>query len=260
MNVCASVHAQTISLNVKQAELTEVLSKIKKQSGYQFLYNNTEIKKAKTVSVTVKNASLKDALDKVFKEQPLSYQILDKTIVIKEKPEESKEGNDSGSTGQNITGTVTDEKGNPLQGVTVRVQGSNTIAITDSKGMYTIEVPDERSVLQFSYVGFQIAEQSVGVSGIVNIVLKEAISKLEQIEVVSTGYQTLPKERATGSFVQVNKELLNRRVSTNVLERLDGIAPGIFFNGSTKTTISTTQNNPNYGITIRGQNSFTTSH
>src|SRR5690606_5692783 len=55
-------------------------------------------------------------------------------------------------------------------------------------------------------------------------------NQLEEVEVVSTGYQQLPKERATGSFVQIDNEMMNRRVSTNIVERLDGMAPGILTN------------------------------
>lgn len=73
---------------------------------------------------------------------------------------------------------------------------------------------------------------------------------LKGVEIVSTGYQTLPKERATGSFVQINNELLNRRISTNVLDRLEGIASGVVFNRNNLPS------NERMGISIRGRSTI----
>ncbi|MEB2778757.1 TonB-dependent receptor plug domain-containing protein, partial [Algoriphagus sp. D3-2-R+10] len=53
---------------------------------------------------------------------------------------------------------------------------------------------------------------------------------LGEVEVVSTGYQEIPRERASGSFVQLGQEMVNRRVSTNILDRLQDITPGLIFN------------------------------
>jgi TonB-linked outer membrane protein, SusC/RagA family len=255
MHVSASVHAQKITLSIDKAPLKAVFIEIEKQSGFEVWYNNNLLKDTKPVSIKM-SADLKSVLDKVFTDQPLTYEIVDKTIVIKRKPVSVVEKITKFIKAIKITGTVTDEKGNPLVGVTVRLKGTSTTTVTGRNGKYIIEVPDENAILQFSYVGFQTVEQIVQGNQKVDMSLKEAISKLDEFEVVSTGYQTLPKERATGSFVQINNDLLNRRISTNILERLDGITPGVFFNGTTKTTVSTVLNNPNYGITIRGQNSF----
>src|SRR5690606_1445510 len=72
-------------------------------------------------------------------------------------------------------------------------------------------------------------------------------SALQELEVVSTGYQEIPRERATGSFVQLDETTLNRRVSTSILERLEDITPGLIFN-------RTLQNND--PITIRGRSTI----
>ncbi|KQB99888.1 hypothetical protein AQF98_15350 [Pedobacter sp. Hv1] len=80
------------------------------------------------------------------------------------------------------------------------------------------------------------------------IVLVEAIDELSEINIVSTGYQSLPKERATGSFVQLNNELLNRRISTNIIDRLEDITPGLIFNkGKAGSSISIRGQNTIYG-------------
>ena len=66
------------------------------------------------------------------------------------------------------------------------------------------------------------------------ITLKTKINELSDVEVVvNTGYQSIPKERATGSFVFVDNELLNRRVAPDIISKLEGIANGLVFNKET---------------------------
>lgn len=80
---------------------------------------------------------------------------------------------------------------------------------------------------------------------------KERVYDLQQVEIVSTGYQRLPKERATGSFVLVDSAQLNRRVSTDILSRLEGITSGLLFN---KNTVSS--NSGNLDLSIRGRSTI----
>ena len=84
--VSATVYAQSISLTVKQASLENVFDQIKKQSGYTFWYKDNTLNNARKVTLDIHNASLEDALELCFKGQPLSYEIVDKTIVVKAKP------------------------------------------------------------------------------------------------------------------------------------------------------------------------------
>ncbi|WP_448635387.1 carboxypeptidase-like regulatory domain-containing protein [Pedobacter panaciterrae] len=196
MHVSASVHAQKITLSVDKGTLKSIFKEIEQQSGFEVWYNNNILKGTKPVSIKI-NGGLKMVLDKIFIDQPLTYEIVDKTIVIKRKPVSVVEKITKFIKAIKITGTVTDEKGKPLSGVTVRLKGTNTTTVTASDGKYTIDVPDENSVLQFSYVGFLTVEQSVGEDSAINITLKEAVSKLKEFEIVSTGYQNIPKERVT---------------------------------------------------------------
>lgn len=262
MHVSASVHAQKITLSVDKAPLNAIFKEIEVQSGFEVWYNNTLLENTKPVSIKM-SGDLKTVLDKIFADQPLTYEIVDKTIVIKRKPTKVIEKSTKPIKAIKISGTVTDEKGNRLSGVTVKLKGSNTTTVTATDGTYTIDVPDEKSVLQFSYVGYESFEEGVNARTFLTVILKQTTTHLSEVGIINTGYQLLPKERATGSFVHVNNELLNRRVSTNLLERLDGVAPGVFFNGtptfngtSTAGRLSTVSNTQNVGITIRGQNSF----
>ena len=119
--------------------------------------------------------------------------------------------------------------GLPLAGVNVVVKGTTQGTATDADGKYIISA-SENDVLVFSFIGFSPMEISVGDPRTANIKLNEDIATLSEVTIVSTGYQQLPKERATGSFVQVDNALINRRVSTDVLSRLEDVTSGLIFN------------------------------
>ncbi|TDQ79089.1 SusC/RagA family TonB-linked outer membrane protein [Sphingobacterium yanglingense] len=116
-----------------------------------------------------------------------------------------------------------------IDGATVS-NGKNTVR-TDAKGIFSITVDNPHGVLIIRFIGYK--EQHVSYekgSTWMRVLLEANETAIEQVDVVSTGYQKLPKERATGSFVQIDNKLLNRKVSTNVLERLADVTPGLIFN------------------------------
>jgi len=142
-----------------------------------------------------------------------------------------------------ITGTVVDEQGLPLPGVNVLVENTTIGIGTDFNGNFKINVPMDAKVLVFSFVGF--ISQKVNIVNLhhqdeIHIILKENQNILD--EVVVTGYQTISKERATGSFVKVDEEQLEMRPVQNIVDKLEGVAAGV--------------NYTNGNIEIRGKSSI----
>src|SRR5690625_2770377 len=86
-----------------------------------------------------------------------------------------------------IEGTVTDNSGEPLSGVTVRIKDSNVGTVTDAEGKFSIEVPGDDAILQFSFLGFQTQEITVSSSSELNIKLQTSATNLEQLVVVEIG-------------------------------------------------------------------------
>jgi TonB-dependent starch-binding outer membrane protein SusC len=117
----------------------------------------------------------------------------------------------------------------PLPGVNVLVKGSTIGTTTDANGLFAIQA-SEKDILVFSFIGYAGQEVVVGTQTLINLSLNEDISTLDEVTIVSTGYQKLPKERATGSFVQLDNALVNRRVSTDILSRLEDVTSGLIFN------------------------------
>jgi TonB-linked SusC/RagA family outer membrane protein len=245
----AIANAQGISLNVKNASLENVFGQIKHQTGYTFWYRDNALEHAEKVSLNVKNASLKQTLELCFKGQQLTYEIVEKTIVVKEKIARSNDPPEKKQT--DISGKVADTAGRPLSGATVKVKNSNLNTLTNDQGIFILKNVPDNAVLQILFMGYKTRELLVSSMDNDMVIRMEVdIASLQEVSVVSTGYQDIPKERATGSFVQINKELLDRRVGTNILDRLNGVTSGLIFNTGTKTS------NDKLGINIRGRSTI----
>ncbi|WP_312329302.1 SusC/RagA family TonB-linked outer membrane protein [Sphingobacterium sp.] len=156
---------------------------------------------------------------------------------------------DSGADGLlSISGTVVSSiDGKPIQGVSIRVEGEKGRGSTKVDGSFSLHVTNPKGTLSFSHMGFKRLDllYVVGVSLDVQLIPLE--NQLNEVEVVSTGYQKIPKERATGSFVQVDNALLNRSVSTNIIDRLEGVTSGLVFNKNPESSSP---------ITIRGNSTI----
>lgn len=126
-----------------------------------------------------------------------------------------------------ITGRVTDEAQAPLSNVTVQVKGGSQTVRTGADGRFSIPAAAGVQTLVFSFVGMQTSEQAVAAgANTVSLVMKRADGSLQEVVVVSTGYQTLPKERATGSFGTVSREQLDKP-ATNIASRIIGTNAGV---------------------------------
>ena len=123
-----------------------------------------------------------------------------------------------------VKGTVNDEAGEPIIGATVKVQGTNTGAITDFNGNFQIQAASN-ATLNVSFVGY--VPQSVKVAGKTNIaiVLKEDAQMLNDVVVV--GYGTMKKSDISGSVATVDQEAVMKRVPTNIGQALQGAAAGV---------------------------------
>ncbi|MCH7411062.1 TonB-dependent receptor [Belliella sp. DSM 111904] len=128
---------------------------------------------------------------------------------------------------QNVSGTVTDEDGEPIPGVNVIEKGTTNGTVTDIDGSYSITVPSS-AILQFSFVGFRTIESQVNNNTVLNI---ELAAELEQLsEVVVVGYGEQRKETMTGSVVAIQGSEIARSPSANVSANLAGRLPGLTVN------------------------------
>jgi len=215
-----------ISLNKRNTPLEAVFKSIEKQTDYVFFSKDNDYKN-KDINIHVNNVSIETALDACFKDLPLTYKIIDKTIVVR-KSEKREPANVSGNTKNvaiDIQGRVTDAKGDALVGVSIKLKGSTIGTVTNNDGAYSISIPDGKGILVFSYIGFSTQEISTSNSQTLNVTLLEAESGLDEVVVV--GYGTVSKKDLTGAVSTLQGDLISARKTTQVSQALQGAVPGL---------------------------------
>ncbi len=114
------------------------------------------------------------------------------------------------------------------------MKGTGKGTVTDEKGEFQLKEVDENANLVVSNVGYEKLEYKLKGKSDLQLRLKIFTKNLEDVNVTyHSGYQNIPKERATGSFVLLDSALIDRRVSPDLLSRLDGVVPGLLFNRNT---------------------------
>jgi TonB-linked SusC/RagA family outer membrane protein len=219
---------EKITISVLNASLETVFHEIHEQSGYNFLYSDQVLANAKSISLKVRNGSLLQVLKECFKGEPFTYSLVDKTIIIKYtgKPERDEIANPVPKLPDEITGKVTDDKNNPLQGVSVLIKGSSFGTNTDKNGEFSISIPDNSSkVLVFSFVGMVTQEVNVSNRNNLNIQMRSAPSGLNEVTVI--GYGTQKKLNLTGSVITLKAGQIENRGVANISNILAGQVPGI---------------------------------
>ncbi|WP_321308876.1 SusC/RagA family TonB-linked outer membrane protein [Marinifilum fragile] len=236
----------SLSMQMKSASVEKVLEEIKQQCDYDFIYDYEYVKELEDVTIECKGASLDEVLYELLKNTSLDYRVEDKMIVlyprevVKQKVDE-KVDTSVQQEKKTIKGKVTDDQGVPLPGVSIVIKGTSVGVATNIDGNYTLELESDEAVLIFSFVGMLPQEVFYNGQSVQNITLT---SDTEQMaEVVVTGYQTISKERATGSFSTIKKEALESKLTSDLIQVIEGMTTGLV-----------TDNEGN--ITIRGASTF----
>ena len=247
LHASAGSIAQNITLKVKNAPLQEVLQTVKKQTGYNFFYNGELLADAKPVTLDVKNTTIDKVLQLMFSNQPLNYVIENKTIFLSRKehppvrvaPPQIKEQSDT-TVLPLVTGKVTDPTGAPVPGATIWVKGARMMITTNQAGEFRLINVNANDTLIISAVNLIARYVPINASTSMHITMQLAINRLQEVVVYNTGFQTISKERATGSFGKPEMEVFNKRTSTmDLLSRLEGQVPGLFLAiGERNTTAS----------------------
>lgn len=219
------VRAQSYRLNLdlNQVPVKEVLEEIEKQTGLSFMYDNNVFNVAEKVSIHAENNSLHSIISQIINGKNLKYDKIDHFIVVTSNQNPSYI--DSEKQQLTVTGKVTSVGGEPLAGVNVTIQGTTQGTVTDLDGNYSIEVPDENSVLVFSYVGFLTELIDVGNSSEIDVILAEDITALEEIVVI--GYGTQRKGDVTSSVASLKAKDFTQGSVTDAGQLIQGKVAGL---------------------------------
>ncbi|MBO9573308.1 MAG: carboxypeptidase-like regulatory domain-containing protein, partial [Chitinophagaceae bacterium] len=250
LQVSAIGTAQRVTLSLKDADLGKIFTEVIRQTGVSIVYNEDIIKQAKPVTIEVADESVEKVLELCLKNQP--FRFISKGKYYSVEPTQGlnpglQEHHFSDALPPPVTGIIRDAEGNPIAGVNIVVKGTQKGTTTDEEGRFSIEAKTG-DVLLVSSVNYENKEIEINKEVEIVIALKIKQTDLAEVNIItSTGFQTLPKERTTGSFVQIDNKLLNRRVSTNILSRLEGITSGLLFDNKSENQL---------GISIRGRSTI----
>jgi len=238
-SVNLSAQNRKLTLSLEKVSLRQFFNAIEKQSDYKFLYRDFILYNKKDLSIKVEGKDLTTILAEVLPSRELQYKIEGNNINIIQK------GTVSLGIPITLKGTVVDELGAPLIGVTVVPKGSPTNGkVTDLSGNFTITI-QSGAVLSFSYIGYISEQIVVKDDKPLKIQLSEDAKKLDEVVVI--GYGTTQRKSVVGAVDQINSKKIEDRPVTNLSQALQGLAANL--------TIQQKSMNPNdnqLNINIRG--------
>ncbi len=247
-----------VSITVNGLEISKVISMLEKQSKTKFIYSPTAIQATRKISCSA-TTKLGTFLDDVFKPLEIGYNISNEQIILFSTPAQREltlssvgsviKERDVTVAVTEISGVIKDEKGVPLQGVTVTEKGTKNSAVTDAKGHFSIRVKNSAAVLEISSIGFASRELLVGSETFLNIELASS-SKVND-EVVIVGYGKQKKVNNTGAISTIGTKELVQSPVANISNSLVGRLPGLF-----ATQTGGEPGNDGSKIRIRGVGTF----
>ena len=180
-----------ISISLTDVSVVTVIEAINKETGYEFLYEGNQLSQMEHITIRVKKATLQEVLQQVSNQTGLRFRKVNNTYLVSRvaEPARSEKTETRVQQGIRVTGTVSDNFGELLPGVTVVVRGTTVGTSTDMNGEFTITVPNDTSVLQFRFIGYKPQDVPVGNRRIIAVTMQEAAAELEEVTIVAFGTQ-----------------------------------------------------------------------
>ena len=220
---CFTANAQKVTLQFRQVKLAKVFEAITQQTGLTVAYSRPTVDPDRVVSIEADKEELSDVLTQLLKGTNVTFEIGETKIYLKEKTvSDAPQQNGQLIT---ISGKIIDEKGETIIGASVAVQGTTLGTITNVDGIYDIKVPDKSAILQFKYIGFASREEAVNSRKIINVVLQDAATQLEDVVVV--GYGVQKKASVVAAITSVKPQQLQVGTTRSLSNDLAGNIGGI---------------------------------
>ncbi|MEO5999372.1 MAG: SusC/RagA family TonB-linked outer membrane protein [Chitinophagaceae bacterium] len=253
-----SVLEKSISLKINNMELYKIFQIIEKHTKAIFNYSSNSINVDNKISYKAQNKKVKEVLDDILTPFSIGYKEVNGQIVLYPSKQEkaiveSPGKNESFASfmvaDTAISGVVTDETGNVLEGVTIKVNENGAMSLSRRNGAYTITVPSLNATLEFSYVGFTAQQVRLNGNRKINISLKTEAKALSDVVVTALGISR--QKRSLGYAVaDVKGAELTNGGSSNFVKSLDGRMSGVNF------TQASTDPAGSVFVTIRGATSL----
>lgn len=226
-----SLFAQSETITLPRQNLTyrELFAEIEKQTTFTVAFEESNINLQKGVVISTRTLTLSQLLTEALKGTNNTYTLKGQHIVVKADPNVTKE-----ESTRKINGTIMGAQREPLPGTYVLIKGTRIGTITDDKGTFTLNVPDN-AILQVNYMGFKSIEVSTAGRAIFNIQLEEDTQLIEALVVTALGIKR--EEKALGYSVQsVSGSSMQTVKSVDAGTSLTGKVAGLLVRNSSEFT------------------------
>lgn len=242
----ASTYCQKIDISLNNVSLEKIFKEIRNQTGYSFVYTREQINKSNPVSINVKDALINEVLDICFNNQPLTFSIDNKYIIVKDKFKPINSPPDNRVL--DLTGKVINEKNEPIIGATIAIKNTKYGTATDENGEFTLSDVYKDAILIITSIGY--ADQEILLKGSTHLLihLKISIGTLDETVLIAYGKTT--KRLNTGNVGKLTAEEISQQPIANPLAALHGRVPGLVV-----TQTSGVQGGK-FNVQIRGRNSL----
>jgi TonB-dependent starch-binding outer membrane protein SusC len=228
MSVNAGGFSQEVKVNLSLhgVKLTKIFKAIEKETKYRFTFCNDIIPEGRLFSVNVREKPVFQVMNDVMASTRLKYRFVEESgiFIISERTANSFD-EIKAPVVRTITGTVTNDQGEPLGDVSVQVKGANNATTTAANGTFTLEVDDNAKILVFSFVSMTTREVSIEGKNSVQVMLQSNNRSLDEVVVV--GYGTQRRALVTGAVSSVNSKTLNELPVLSISQALQGRVAGL---------------------------------
>jgi TonB-linked SusC/RagA family outer membrane protein len=261
---------ERLSLSLKNASLKTLLNAIEKKIDVAFSYQKEVVTSPERIDIEIRDEPLETVLSRYLSPRQISYKVLKNNTIVLAKNGSRPVGIavpggspadpnathsvssrlDAQTTDEVVRGRVTDEKGIPLPGVTITIQGGTRGTTSDASGRYSIAGLSPDDVLIFSSIGTETVKQPVGTRTIIDVVLRDEARTLDAVVVTALGFEA-KRDQLGYATAKITGDNVGLSGEVGLIDALAGKASGV--------RIARTSGDPGASsqILIRGQSTIT---
>ena len=211
---------QQVTLHLRQCNVEEFLSEVKRQTGIHFMYKNEYVRDIPRFDVKAEQREVMELLDEVFADKGIRCMYDNGVVVL------NRRLNDVKKEDAVIRGTVRSRSGDLLPGVTIIIKGTSVGVASDKNGAFSLNSMGRDTVeLVFSFVGMKTREVRWTGEPMLNVVMEDEVAEID--EVVVTGYQKIDKRLSASSTYSVKAIDVMQPGRSSIDEMLQGEIPGL---------------------------------
>ena len=248
--------SQKVTIHVVNQNVKSVLNLLQEKTKLRFTYSSAIIPARQKVTINAEQQPLSEILDGLFKQTSVRYTLQGKQVIFQKSHAVTPLVSPTSlylspppAPDRNIKGSIKDNKGEGIPGVSILIKGTQRGTISDIEGNFSLNVPDNSNTLIFSFLGYESKEIAISSESVMEVVLNPDVKALGEVVVV--GYGTQSKAKLIGSVAQIEAEKINNRAVPQLSQSLTGQLPGV-----TIVQRSGQPGNSGGSIQIRGVGSF----